>query len=281
MIKLDKDKPIPYFCELKKGCSDAELEEALKHLEIDPTQDDDLRLWFCIQYALPSISMESNTGSERRNLFTYGTLLNCAGKKTILRDYWVPREKWDLISISGGLRKLDRNVGDFGFELIKKHWIPKSKQVAFHSCSASKPYHLSSHIATFAKLQNDYDFDAFVSSYCPVPVCCDEQYPFAFYQGTMWPGPDPSRPQPHVIEFLDYFEYENAIFWLRPVQQNPNAVYGLARSHNFKKTECDLIFVDYKKINPNFSAVVYYNVTLDIFKQHLSPYTRHLTMSLF
>ena len=277
MITLDPEKPIPYICDLKKGVSDAQLIEALKRLEIDPAKDEDLRLWFAIQNCLPAVAMECGNCYKNCHHLPYKELLNRTAHRTILKDYWVPREKWDLLSLAGGHRKLNQTVGDQGFELVKKHWKPKSAQVVLRSCSGIKPYRRSKHISAFYKLTKDYDFDAFVASYCPTPLECDEQYPFAFYQGTMWPDPQEWMPN-HIREFLEHFgSYKTAVFWLRPEKEQENREYANIRKYSLPGRR--VVLFHQEKTNGMYS-LCYYNITLGAFKEQLKSFYKGKHLSL-
>lgn len=287
MIKLDLDKPIPYICELKKGCTDDQLNEALKLLKIDPTCDSDLRLWFAIQFALVSISKEG--GKERKDkmtpehydkicnrhkYMTYGELLK-KGRGVILKNYWVDRRDWNLESLVGGFKKLNHTDGDLGLSLLKKNWEPKSNNCVIRSCSSSKPYIESPRVKDTINYLKPWKKDLMVASYCPVPLECSFQYPFAFYQGTMWDAVEPpSNWMPHNVKnFFDYFNYDKILVWTKP-KQIPTMKSELEGkpAYFFEKS--------YDKPNGIVSAY-YYNITHKDFEKFAGQHLEKIEDSCF
>lgn len=267
MIQLDYTKPIPFVSDLKKGCSDSELEDALTKLELNPMKDEDLRLWFGLQKVFRNLSSEGAVqGLQPISSIPVGEIVQLGMKRRILRDYWVPRKDWNLVSLAGGYEKLNRNVGKFGFDLIRKNWVPKSKTAILHSCSGVKPYHSSPTYQNLMRSLLGYSCDLIVLSYTNLlPIEVDEQYPFAFYQGTMWNPRKVWEPY-RVSEFFEYYnDFKNILFYIRPDNYDGKGgqyprVYKMIDSGEYKFPASALVnhywkeYDDVKK-NPKYAGI--------------------------
>lgn len=217
MIKMDYNQPLPFVSDLKRGCCDSEIEDAITKLQIDPEKDEDIRLWFGLQNVIRNLSLECNLKTiPSMKEVPVGRIVEIGSSRRILKDYWVPRKDWDLVSLVGGYEKLNHTDGDVGLKLLAEHWEPKTDTAILRSCSGVKPYHSSAQYKFLMKKLQGYKYDLMAASYTPTPLEVDEQYPFAFYQGTMWPNPPEWQPY-NVTEFFEIFNaFKNIIFYLRP-----------------------------------------------------------------
>lgn len=217
MIKMDLNKPLPFISDLKRGCNDSELESAVEKLEIDSTKDVDIYLWFGLQNVIRNLSLECNLKSILPiKEVPVGKIIEIGKNRRILDNYWVPRKDWNLVSLVGGYEKLNHSDGDVGLKLLAQNWEPKTDTAILRSCSGVKPYHSSAQYKFLIHKLQGYRYDLMAASYTPTPLEVDEQYPFAFYQGTMWPDPPEWQPY-NVTEFFEVFNnFRNIIFYLRP-----------------------------------------------------------------
>ena len=272
MIKIDYASPLPFISELKKGCSDTELEDAIGKLELNPLKDEDLRLWFGLQRVIRNLSSEGAVqGVPPIKEIPSGEIIRMGMNRRILRDYWVPRKEWNLVELAGGYQKLNRNVGGFGFELIRKHWTPKSKTAILHSCSGVKPYHSSPTYQHLISSLVGYSCDLIVLSYTNLlPIEVDEQYPFAFYQGTMW-NPEKVWEPYRVTEFFDYFnQFENALFYIRPDNYDGKGgkyprVYKMIDSGEYKFPAGTFVYHYWKEYEEVKKIKKYANIPFQIY----------------
>lgn len=222
MIEVDFKKEMPFRKDFHKGMTDSEIEDLVKAFKIDPAKDQDLRFWFLLQKFFQVYSAEGRFENQIRYLLqedhTVGEMWKHykIDEREIKKSYVIPREQWDLTSIAGNYYKLWKNMQRIGFECLKDY-KPGSKTAITRSCTARKPYNITS---KQYKLVEDYDADLLVWSYNMVPLAYINEYPFAFYIGVMGDAEGYAKSGELTVktfeEFFNKFHYDRIIDICRP-----------------------------------------------------------------
>ena len=139
-----------------------------------------------------------------------------------LKNYLVPKSQWILEDFIGDYPKVQKNMEKME-HVIFNNFKPKENILLIRSCSAVKPYSLSPTFEIVKKLCSSYHMEGGVISYLTIPLELELEYPFRFYQGTMYnylSKDSYQEDKARVLKrFLDKFtNYSIIIPWLNPVR---------------------------------------------------------------